>query len=190
MSSYTAISLPWRRGQRIFLAASSPPSGPRSSLRRRSTSSRSPWLGCAQPVSSGSKRSRQRWSRLGLTPSSLAISVTVFEPRASSRRTASFLNESGRDFLFCIGGSPRRVVPFGVSTKAGQSQVSFPTPANPGHDHRLLDAQARSTRATRAPTWRTSTMHKRSTQPNGHGERYSCSAKMPNEYRGDETPLC
>src|SRR6478735_5594592 len=58
---------------------------------------------------------------LGLTPSSLAISETVFEPRAIRRRTASFLNESGRFFLCCIGGTPTRVIPSGMSTKAGQA---------------------------------------------------------------------
>jgi hypothetical protein len=47
----------------------------------------------------------------------------VFEPRAIKRRTASRLNESGRDFLCSIGGSPRRVIPFGASTKTGQSQI-------------------------------------------------------------------
>ncbi len=69
--------------------------------------------------------SRQRWSMLGLTPSSFAISATVFEPRAIIRRTASFLNESGRDLRCCIGGSPRTVVPFGMSTKAGQAHISL-----------------------------------------------------------------
>src|SRR3954467_15057707 len=60
---------------------------------------------------------------LGLTPSSLAISETVFEPRAIRRRTASFLNESGRIFLCCIGGTPRRIIPSGMFTKAGQAHL-------------------------------------------------------------------
>src|SRR5438128_933012 len=60
---------------------------------------------------------------LGLTPSSLATSETVFEPRAIRRLTASFLNESGRFFLYCIGGTPRRIIPSGMSTKAGQAQT-------------------------------------------------------------------
>ena len=72
-------------------------------------------------MTSDSKCSRQRCSMLGLTPSSLAISVTVFEPRAIKRRTASFLNESGRDFLCCMGKPSERVVAYGVSTKAGQA---------------------------------------------------------------------
>src|SRR4051794_31071701 len=68
---------------------------------------------------------------LGLTPSSFAISETVFEPRAIRRRTASFLNESGRFFLCCIGGTPTRVIPSGMSTKAGQAQVAVPDDFRP-----------------------------------------------------------
>ena len=83
----------------------------------------------------------------------MEISAIVFEPRAIRRRTASILNESGRDFRCCISELSGNVVPWGASTKAGQAH-SQPGPPRQfcadSHaalqltirNHELLDARA------------------------------------------------
>lgn len=114
-----ATSHPSRRGLRLFLAACSPltdrairgvdvrPLRAHLDLSAYCPLARAPSVRAGDEACSGSR------------PSAFAVSATVSVPRAIRRRTASLLNDSGLNLLCCIGGTPTRIAPFGVSTKAG-----------------------------------------------------------------------